>query len=92
MYNDPAMAAAQDDLRPVRMFVGALQGALAADQSIVGADAYAWNVPGQYQVIGPYGYSIEGRPISTTQGGGIVLSPALVMMGLGAAIFFLASK
>mgnify|MGYP001373244441 CR=1 FL=1 len=92
MYDDTQLARAQDDLRPVRMFVGALQGALAADQSIVGMDGYAFNVPGQYQVIGPYGYSLEGRPISTTQGGGLVISPAIVMMGLGAAIFFLASK
>lgn len=92
MYTDPAIAQAQDDLRPFRMFVGAIQGALASDQSIVGADAYAWNIPGGYQVIGPNGIGLEGRPISTTQGGGLYVSPALVMMGLGAAIFFLASK
>jgi hypothetical protein len=82
----------QDDLRPLRMFVGALQGALAGDQSVYGMDAYAWSVPGQYQVIGPTGVGLEGRPISTTQNGGLYISPGIVLMGLGALAFFVMQR
>lgn len=92
MYENPQITSAQDDLRPFRMFVGAIQGAMAADQSIVGLDAYSWNVPGGYQVIGPTGVGVEGRPISTTRNGGLYISPGLVLMAMGAAAYFLMSK
>ena len=92
MWDDPVAAQTQDDLRPFRMFVGALQGALASDQSLIGADGYAYNIPGRYTVLGPTGIGLEGRPISTTPGGGLYLSPALVLMALGAAAYFLISK
>ena len=82
----------QDDLRPFRMFVGALQGALTADQSIYGTDPYAWNMPGRYQVIGPTGVALADRPIATTQNGGLYIPPALALIGLGAAAYFALSK
>ena len=91
--DDVSIQAQQDALRPVRMFVGALTGAMAgADQSYAGSDWYSWNVPGQYQNVGPWGYSVEGQPIATTRGGGLVISPALVMLGLGAAAVLLWKK
>ena len=90
MADDTSLQAQQDALRPLRMFVGALTGAVsAADQSYAGADSYSWNLPGQFQNVGPYGYSVEGTPIATTRTGGLVLSPALVMLGLGAAAVLL---
>jgi len=92
MGDDVAFARSQDDLRPFRMFVGALQGALTADQSLYGADPYAFNVPGRYQVIGPTGVGMEGRPFSTTNNGGLYISPAMVLMALGAAAYFVLSK
>lgn len=81
------MTAQQDALRPLRMFVGALTGAAygANDQAVVGVDASVASFPGQYQVVGPYGYSQEGTPIYATRSGGLVISPSLVMLGLGVA-------
>lgn len=87
MADEVSIQAQQDALRPIRMFVGALTGALSAsDQSYAGYDYGSWNVPGQYQVVGPWGYSMEGQPIAATRGGGLVISPALVMLGIGAAV------
>lgn len=81
-----SIQAQQDALRPVRMFVGALTGALqGADQSVSGQDPYAYNIPGQYQTVGPWGYAQEGTPIATTRNGGIVVSPMMVMLIIGAA-------
>lgn len=81
-------AEAQDALRPLRAFVGALGGAAAGyyDQTYAGQDFYAASWPGRYQSIGQYGYAIEGLPIAATPGGGVVLSPAVVMLGLGVAL------
>ena len=94
MSDSYSVTAQQDALRPLRMFVGALTGAmLGADQSNATADAYAYGIPSAYagfQVVGPYSYSQEGRPIATTPGGGLVISPMLVMIGLGAAAVLLA--
>jgi hypothetical protein len=87
------LEAQQDALRPLRMFVGALTGAAqAGDQSYAGSDGYAWNLPGQYQVVGPYGVSVEGAPISTTRNGGVYISPMVVMLAIGAAAVLLFKK
>lgn len=84
------IAAQQDAMRPLRMFIGALSGAMiGADQSMAGQDGTSWNVPGQYQVLGPYSVSPEGRPIATTPGGGLYVSPMLVMLAIGAAAYAL---
>jgi hypothetical protein len=89
---DPiSVQAQQDALRPLRMFVGALSGALiGAEQSNAAADGYAWNMPGGYQTVGPYTYSAEGRPIAATAGGGLYISPMLVFLGIGAAVVYFA--
>lgn len=80
------LVAAQDSLRPLRMFVGAVSGALAgADQSNAWADSYAFNSPYRYQVYGPTGYGVEGAPIAATNNGGLYVSPMLILVGLGAA-------
>lgn len=74
----------QDNMRPLRMFVGAAAGLLAAsDQSYANQDYYAANVPRQYYSMGPNGMSIEGSPVAVTRSGGLVLSPMLVFMGIG---------
>lgn len=87
------LEAQQDALRPLRMFVGALTGAaMAGEQSYAGMDGYAWNVPGQYQSVGPYRVAVEGMPISTTAGGGLYVSPMVVMLGLGAVAMLLIKK
>jgi len=91
-----SLAAQQDDLRPIRMFVGALSGALIGsnDQSVVGVDAYSYNQPYQYQTVGPWGTSVEGAgvPIAATAGGGLYISPMLVLIGIGAAAMLLLKR
>lgn len=84
----------QDALRPLRTFVGMLAGGAQGyyDQTYAGQDYYAASWPGRYQSIGPYGVGVEGMPIATTPGGGLVLSPALVMLGLGAAVVLMWKK
>ncbi|GKT19556.1 hypothetical protein AVHY2522_22910 [Acidovorax sp. SUPP2522] len=80
------LEAQQDALRPIRMFVGGLTGVLMGyDQTYAGADGTSWNTPYRYQSVGPYGVAVEGAPISTTPGGGLYVSPMLVMLALGAA-------
>lgn len=76
---------AQDWLRPARMFVGAINGAVYADQVSSSSDGYSVNVPGQYPGIGT---GPSARPVAVTQGGGLVLSPTMVLIGLvfGAAL------
>lgn len=84
--DEVSLQAQQDALRPLRMFVGALTGALSgAEQSYAGSDGYSWNLPGQYQSVGPFGYSVEGTPIAATRGGGLYISPMVVLLGIGAA-------
>lgn len=68
--NNTSLAAAQDDLRPARMFIGVLQSAFGLDQQAGGYDSQAVNSPYRYQAIGPTGVGIEGAPISTAQGAG----------------------
>lgn len=50
----------QDELRPLRAFVGALNGYLGPDQSYAGTDSSAANPPRQFAVYGPQGTSLEG--------------------------------
>lgn len=84
------LIARQDALRPLRMFVGGLSGAMAGyDQAVAGQDGWSWNPTGQYQSIGPYGVAVEGRPIATMNGGGLFISPMVVMLGIGAAAVLL---
>ncbi len=92
MFVDPsadpsAVQAAQDGdaLRPLRMFVGALLGA--NDQTYAGQDAYAVSYPNQGLVYSPgYGVGVDGKPIAVTNAGGLVISPTLVLVGLGVAL------
>ena len=80
----------QDALRPLRQFVTLLSNVM-NDQTWAGQDAYAVNAPAPYQVMGPNGYSIEGRPIATTTNdGAVVISPVIVWALVGAAaVYFL---
>lgn len=83
----------QDRLRPLRQFVGAFSGMLAGyDQATVGTDAWAWNLPGGYQSVGPAGTAIEGQPVAITRTGGVYVSPMLVLIGIGAAAVLLLRK
>lgn len=80
----------QDALRTVRQFVSIIGDAFGGyDQTYAGQDGYVLNTPRQYQTVGPYGTSVEGTAISTTRGGGIVISPTMVMIGLGFALAML---
>jgi hypothetical protein len=83
--------AQQDALRPVRQFIGLIGGAVAGyDNATAASDYGVYNVPGGYQVIGPYGVSVEGTPyglpISPTRGGGLFISPTAVLIGIGVAL------
>lgn len=76
---------AQDYLRPARMFVNAINAAIYTDQQSTYSDGYSGNIPGQYPGIGT---GPIARPVAVTQGGGLVLSPTMVLVGLvfGAAL------
>lgn len=81
----------QDGLRVVRAFVGAMQGYLGPDQSYGYQDGGAglYSPPRQFTVIGPQGVAIEGQPIiaAAPAGGGLVLSPVLIWVGIGALVY-----
>jgi hypothetical protein len=80
----------QDEQRTARAFIGFLSTAFGVDQSTAGQDGYIYNQPTGYQSIGPTGVAMEGLPISTTQGGAVVLSPGLLLLAAGlAAGYFL---
>lgn len=83
---DPAQQ--QDQLRPVRQFISLLAGAT-GDQTYSGQDGYAVNPSGQFLSQGPNGVVVEGQPIVKTAGGGLALSPAVVMLGVGAVLAYL---
>jgi hypothetical protein len=84
--SEETAAGQQDALRPLRAFISAVNAGL-NDQSYAGADGYAYNRPFQFSSVGPYGTSVEGLPVvRTTAGGGLVLSPGLVLIGVGVAI------
>ncbi len=78
-------AQSQDVLRPLRLFIGTLNTAFYGDQNYTGEDASVWNAPGQFSVVGPYGTAVEGQPVMITRNGGVSISPALVLIALGAA-------
>lgn len=80
------------DLSVARQFVSVLSRAFDAyDNSYASEDMYAVNPPRQYQVVGPYGTSVEGTTLATTTAqGGVYVSPTLVLIALGfaAALFW----
>ena len=76
------IAATQDALRPFRQFVSLISG-IVGEQTWASQDGYAGSMPYGYQSIGPYGWSVEGAPVSVTRAGGVVISPMVVMIGLG---------
>jgi hypothetical protein len=72
-----------DNLRPLRAFVGALQGYLGTDQTYANQDNVAVNPPLQYQVIGPNGQvGQEGRPVSNAQPLAMLGSPVVLLIGV----------
>ena len=86
-----AAAQQQDSQRTSRAFISFLGSALGvSDQSTAGQDAYPYNLPRQYQSIGPTGASVEGYPVSTAQNGALVVAPSLLWLGAAAAaVYFL---
>lgn len=80
----------QDEQRTARAFVSFLSTAFGVEQSTAGQDGTPYNLPRQYQSIGPTGVAVEGFPVSTTQAGGVILSPGLLLVAAGlAAGYFL---
>lgn len=91
------VSAQQDALRPLRQFVGALTGAVSGyDQATVYSDWASYNTPGGYQSVGQYSVSAEGKPyalpITATRSGAVVISPTLILFGLGVAAAMLWKK
>jgi hypothetical protein len=92
MFTSTAETEAQDQLRPLRAFVGAMNGWLGSDQSMAGQDASASNPPRQFVTLGPQGVSLEGTQTSApaAAGGlGFVLQPWMIAAGLAAGAFLL---
>lgn len=80
----------QDQLRSVRQFVSLLAGATGQDQTLSGTDFAAVNAPGQFSSVGPYGTAVEGQPIiSYSKAQGMTIAPAVVLVGLGLAAWFM---
>lgn len=87
--NQAALEARQDELRPVRQFLSLVSG-LTGEQTYGGQDYLASNTPGQFAAYGPYGQAVEGQPIMQySSGGGITLSPVVVLLGLGLAAYLI---
>lgn len=86
MFDEVNAAQQQDQLRPLRQFISALNTSLSSDQSYAGVDGNVNNPPRQFQVVGPTGTSVEGQPIKLTGDGALTISPALVLVGVGVAI------
>ena len=84
----PTADRSQDELRPVRMFVSLLSGALANDQTYAEEDNGVGTRPGQYQTVTPFGVSVEGRPVSNLQNAAVTMPIGLIALGV-AAFFFL---
>lgn len=82
--DDQTVAQQQDVLRVARAFIGALSGG-SGDQNYSSQDPLAINPPGQFVVLGPQGVAVEGRStiIGAAPGGGLVISPTLVLIVLG---------
>jgi len=56
------------DARTKRLFVGGFTSQLGTDQSNASQDGTVGNPTGRYQVLGQYGYAVEGHPTSQGQG------------------------
>lgn len=83
----------QDEMRTARAFISFLGTAFGvSDQSTAGQDATPYNLPRQYQTVGPYGTSIEGAPISTNQAGALVVSSSLLWLAAAAAGVYLLTR
>lgn len=77
-----------DRVRAVRMFSGFLSTALGVepDQNYASEDAYIGNPMGYHTVATPYrGTTLQGRTdmVGVGQGAGFVLTPGLLLLGLG---------
>lgn len=80
----------QDELRPVRAFVGLLNGWLGSDQSMASQDAYAANPPRQFVTLGPQGISLEGTQTQVAApAGGLVLPPWVLAAAVACGAFLL---
>lgn len=93
MPDEQFITTQQDGLRTLRQFVGTVGGALAGyENATAWTDGRAYSLPGQYQVIGRNGVYVEGTPyglpIQATPGGGVYISPMVVLIGIGAAVAF----
>lgn len=87
MGDDQQVASQQQDvLRPLRMFVNALQAGLGSNQSYAGTDSTVVNPPGQFVIVGTNGgQAVEGQPIFSNVG---VSVPAwLLWVGVGAIAY-----
>lgn len=90
MYvEDPSAIQQQDEMRPARMFVSLLSGALGIDQTLADSDNGVSSRPGQYQTVTPYGVSVEGRPVSNLQNAAVTLPFGLILL---AGIAFMVLK
>lgn len=91
MADETTITSQQDGLRTLRQFIGTVGGALAGYENATAyADGGAYSMPGRYQVIGANGVYVEGTPyglpIQATPGGGVYISPVMVLIGIGAAV------
>lgn len=76
------------DIGTARQFVSVLSSAFNSfDNSYATDDMYAASPTRQYVSVGPRGTSIEGSTtvLTTTQQGGLVISPTLVLIAIGFA-------
>lgn len=89
MYVEQNEIDRQDELRPLRMFVGAISAALGTDQTYAETDNNVSSRPGQYQSVSPYGVSVEGRPVSNIQSAAVTLPFGLILL---AGIAFMVLK
>lgn len=89
MNNDLSAIQQQDEMRPARMFVSLLSGALGIEQTVAETDNGVSTRTGQYQTVSPYGVSVEGRPVSNIQSAAVTLPFGLILL---AGIAFLVLK
>ncbi len=83
------LISAQDEQRTKRAFISFLTTALGSDQTLASQDAYAVNLPRQYQTIGLNGADgVEGAPRSSIQQAASV-TPVMLILGLVALFLVL---
>ncbi|HEX7890298.1 MAG TPA: hypothetical protein VF522_13135 [Ramlibacter sp.] len=86
----------QDALRPLRAFVGAVNGWLGGtgDQSYAGTDGQAVNPPRQFMTLGPQGISLEGTQtqVAAPASAGFNIPPIALVFGAGLAVAWLVSN